>query len=131
MGELAQRSAARQLSSESGWRKCFQALAQLTLALGCIAIPHAHAGVALAATPTPGLSRADGYSEQRLLEVFALMARGQSKEALERVEKLVQDHPNFQLAQLVYGDLLAARAVSGAISPKLCKGRVRAASKSP
>ena len=109
MGELARRSAARQLSSGSGWRKCFQALAQLTLALGCIAIPHAHAGVALAATPTPGLSRADGYSEQRLLEVFALMARGQSKEALERVEKLVQDHPNFQLAQLVYGDLLAAR----------------------
>ena len=109
MGELAQRSAPRQPSSGSGWRKCFQALAQLTLALGCIAFPHAKAGVALAATPTPGLSRADGYSEQRLLEVFALMARGQSKEALERVEKLVQDHPNFQLAQLVYGDLLAAR----------------------
>ncbi len=82
---------------------------QLALALVCIAGPQAHAGVALAATPTPGLSRADGYSEQRLLEVFALMARGQSKEALERVEKLVQDHPNFQLAQLVYGDLLAAR----------------------
>ena len=53
MGELAQRSAPRQPSSGSGWRKCFQALAQLTLALGCIAFPHAKAGVALAATPTP------------------------------------------------------------------------------
>jgi len=58
---------------------------------------------------TPGQSRTDGPSEQRLLEVFGLMARGQSREALEKAGKLVADRPNFQLAQLVYGDLLAAR----------------------
>jgi murein L,D-transpeptidase YafK len=58
---------------------------------------------------TPAQSRTDGPSEQRLLEVFGLMARGQSREALEKAGKLVADRPNFQLAQLVYGDLLAAR----------------------
>jgi len=37
------------------------------------------------------------------------MARGENREALAKVEKLVADHPNFQLAQLIYGDLLTAR----------------------
>ena len=43
------------------------------------------------------------------MEVYALMAKGQSRNALEKVSKIIQEHPNFQLAQLVYGDLLAAR----------------------
>jgi murein L,D-transpeptidase YafK len=50
-----------------------------------------------------------GSAEAGLLEVYALMARGQSRNALEKVSKIVQEHPNFQLAQLVYGDVLAAR----------------------
>jgi murein L,D-transpeptidase YafK len=50
-----------------------------------------------------------GAAEAGLLEVYALMARGQSRNALEKVSKIVQEHPNFQLAQLVYGDVLAAR----------------------
>ena len=37
------------------------------------------------------------------------MAKGQSRAALDKASKIVQDFPNFQLAQLVYGDLLAAR----------------------
>jgi L,D-transpeptidase YnhG len=109
VGDIAQHSAALLRSLRPAWRKALKAVAQVTLGLGVIASCSAFAGTAIANTPTPGLSRSDGYSEQRLLEVFALMARGQSKEALEKVEKLVQDHPNFQLAQLVYGDLLAAR----------------------
>jgi murein L,D-transpeptidase YafK len=52
---------------------------------------------------------ADGSAEASLLEVYALAAKGQSRIALEKVSKIVQEHPNFQLAQLVYGDLLAAR----------------------
>lgn len=108
MGDSAQQCATQRPSGASGGRSR-QALAQWLLALGCIVAPSAQADPAIAAVPTPGLSRADGYSEQRMLEVLALMARGQSKEALAKVEKLVQDHPNFQLAQLVYGDLLAAR----------------------
>jgi murein L,D-transpeptidase YafK len=50
-----------------------------------------------------------GMAEAGLLEVYALMARGQSRNALEKVSKIVQEHPNFQLAQLVYGDVLASR----------------------
>jgi murein L,D-transpeptidase YafK len=48
-------------------------------------------------------------AEASLLEVYALMAEGRSRNALEKVSKIVQAYPNFQLAQLVYGDLLAAR----------------------
>jgi murein L,D-transpeptidase YafK len=51
----------------------------------------------------------DGWAEASLLEVYALMAKGQSRNALEKVSAIVQKYPNFQLAQLVYGDLLAAR----------------------
>lgn len=50
-----------------------------------------------------------GLAEARLIEVYQLVAKSQSREALLKAEKLVQEHPNFQLAQLVYGDLLAAR----------------------
>lgn len=48
-------------------------------------------------------------AEARLIEVYRLFGRGQSREALAAAQKLVADQPNFQLAQLVYGDLLAAR----------------------
>ena len=37
------------------------------------------------------------------------MADGDTRQALHQAEQLVRDTPNFQLAQLVYGDLLAAR----------------------
>ena len=109
MGDFAQASAAPLRWSRTDWWAGVRALAYLALALSCIAAAPALAGVAQAASPSPGLSRADGHSEQRLLEVLTLMSRGQSKEALDKVEKLVLDHPNFQLAQLIYGDLLAAR----------------------
>jgi murein L,D-transpeptidase YafK len=38
-----------------------------------------------------------------------LVARSESRQALERAQNLVRDYPHFQLAQLVYGDLLSAR----------------------
>jgi murein L,D-transpeptidase YafK len=41
--------------------------------------------------------------------VYKLIGQGQSRDALVKAEQLVADLPNFQLAQLVYGDLLAAR----------------------
>jgi murein L,D-transpeptidase YafK len=53
--------------------------------------------------------RNHGAPESRLLAVYRLMAEGNSRKALEQAEQLVRDTPNFQLAQLVYGDLLAAR----------------------
>jgi len=51
----------------------------------------------------------DGLAEARLLQVYQLMGSGRGREALELAEKIVREHPNFQLAQLVYGDLLSAR----------------------
>ena len=53
--------------------------------------------------------RSQGASEARLLAVYRLMAEGDNRKALEQAEQLVRDTPNFQLAQLLYGDLLAAR----------------------
>jgi hypothetical protein len=52
----------------------------------------------------------DGEAEARLIDIYRLVGQGQVREALGRAEALVADHPNFQLAQLVYGDLLAARS---------------------
>jgi hypothetical protein len=109
VGDFSHSRASQPLINPNGWRSGTRAIAYLGLALTLVTFTLAHPGTARAANTTPGLSRADGYSEQRLLEVFALMARGQSREALAKAEKLVQDYPHFQLAQLVYGDLLAAR----------------------
>lgn len=51
----------------------------------------------------------DGTAEARLIAVYRLIGAGKPREALQQAESLVNDHPNFQLAQLVYGDLLTAR----------------------
>lgn len=50
-----------------------------------------------------------GLAEARLIEIYQLVAKSQSLEALTRAETLVRDYPNFQLAQLIYGDLLSTR----------------------
>jgi len=46
-------------------------------------------------------------AEARLIDIYRLLGAGQTQEALTRSTTLVQDHPNFQLAQLVHGDLLS------------------------
>ncbi len=56
-----------------------------------------------------GLKTPDGVAEARLIEIYSLIGRAQNREALAKASKLVEDLPNFQLAHLVYGDLLAAR----------------------
>ncbi|MEP6790306.1 MAG: L,D-transpeptidase family protein [Ramlibacter sp.] len=50
----------------------------------------------------------DGEAEARLIDIYRLVGASQPREALAKAEALVNDHPNFQLAQLVYGDLLAS-----------------------
>jgi len=52
----------------------------------------------------------DGEAEARLIEIYKLAGQAKGREALAKAERLVHDHPNFQLAQLVYGDLLAAQS---------------------
>ena len=51
----------------------------------------------------------DGQAEARLIEIYKLIGAAKTRPALVLAEKLVKDHPNFQLAQLVYGDLLTAQ----------------------
>jgi L,D-transpeptidase YnhG len=45
-------------------------------------------------------------AEARLIEIYKLIGQSKSREALPLAEKLTRDLPNFQLAHLVYGDLL-------------------------
>jgi murein L,D-transpeptidase YafK len=55
---------------------------------------------------------AAGAAEARLIEVYRLTAAGRVRDALKQSQALVTDYPNFQLAQLVYGDLLSAQTRS-------------------
>jgi murein L,D-transpeptidase YafK len=48
-------------------------------------------------------------AEARLLGIYKLVGEGKSRQALEQAQELVHDVPNFQLAQLVYADLLTAQ----------------------
>jgi murein L,D-transpeptidase YafK len=50
-----------------------------------------------------------GTAETRLMEIYRLAAHGENRNALSKAASLVNDYPTFLLAQLVYGDLLAAR----------------------
>lgn len=51
----------------------------------------------------------DGGAEAKLIEVYKLIGQNKNREALVKAELLVKNYPHFQLAQLVYGDLLASR----------------------
>ena len=66
--------------------------------------PHAQAAARPAAAPQR--EPRDGEAEARLIEIYKLIGQSSPREALRKAESLVRDHPNFQLAQLVYGDLL-------------------------
>jgi L,D-transpeptidase YnhG len=56
-----------------------------------------------------GAAKREGEGEARLIEIYQLIGSGQTSHALTKAEALVNSHPNFQLAQLVYGDLLSFR----------------------
>ena len=51
-----------------------------------------------------------GQAEARLIGIYQLLSQGQHREALALADQLVKDHPNFQLAHLVHGDLLSLQA---------------------
>jgi murein L,D-transpeptidase YafK len=85
-----------------GWAGVIVALVALQAAAATTRAPESSASPK--ATPSQGTP-----AEARLLEIYKLMAQEEPRKALDLAEKLVRDFPNFQLAQLVYGDLLAAR----------------------
>ena len=47
-----------------------------------------------------------GRAEAELIQIYQLISQGERRDALAKTEALVRAHPNFQLAQLVLGDLL-------------------------
>lgn len=82
--------------------------------LGALALVcQLHAAPTAPAPANGGLSEAemntDFQAEKRLLGVYELIGSGRYREALKNAEQLVKDVPHFQLAQLIYGDLLASR----------------------
>lgn len=48
-----------------------------------------------------------GQAEARLIRIYQLISQAERQEALKEAESLVRDYPNFQLANLVLGDLLS------------------------
>ncbi len=64
-------------------------------------------------------------AEARLIAVYRLIGQARQREALALAESLVQEHPNFQLAQLVYGDLLTSQTrpvrVLGDVPPEAAR----------
>lgn len=81
-------------------------------AVAAAAATSATAATAARATRKPapaGTIQEASNAEARLIAVYEMFGRGQSRPALAKARDLVRDYPNFQLAQLVYGDLLAAQ----------------------
>ncbi len=89
---------------------CLLAGCLLLTSFSTVAASKRHVPAApLARSPVPVDRVADGVAEARLIEVYKLIGLSRNREALLKVEQLVRTVPNFQLAQLVYGDLLTAR----------------------
>lgn len=59
--------------------------------------------------------KVDLQAEAKLLRIYQLIGKGQNRQALAESEQLLKAQPNFQLAQLVHGDLLSSfvRPVNG------------------
>jgi hypothetical protein len=55
------------------------------------------------------VASADG-PEGRLIAAYVALGAGDGRKAFELTQDLVREHPEFALAQLLYGDLLATRA---------------------
>lgn len=85
------------------------ALACLVTSGQVVARSKSHPKAEPAAAPSPPPRDEAGLAEARLIEIYRLISLSKGPEALNAAEKLVQSYPHFQLAQLVYGDLLAAR----------------------
>lgn len=93
-------------------RRAAALVCSVTLVLGCGAVQAKEQakqpGSRAKKAATAPLS-ADGLAEARLLDVYKLAGQGRTREAIQRAQALVRDYPHFQLAQLVYGDMLTAR----------------------
>lgn len=76
--------------------------------------PNSQGGAAVVSSATAakaahGSTRQNPDAELRLLQIITQVGRGNLNEALNAAAQLTEDVPNFQLAQLVYADLLRFR----------------------
>jgi L,D-transpeptidase YnhG len=102
MALLALMPSAQAAREKSKKKRAAVAAAAATVGAGAAAAPRAKRQASTSAAN--GLQ-----AEARLLQIYQMIGQGKSREALKLADKLVADHPNFPLAQLVHGDLLAAQ----------------------
>ena len=75
--------------------------------------------------------KVDLQAEAKLLRIYQLIGQGQSRQALLESEQLLKLQPNFQLAQLVHGDLLSSFVRPVNMPGDLPKSTALASSASP
>ena len=80
----------------------------------CAALVIATFGTAVGASEPPSQLRSEP-AEQQLLEVLDAVERGANDDAYTLAESLAESYPTFQLAQLIYGDLLSAQGMGGVV----------------
>ncbi|MEY4748637.1 MAG: hypothetical protein RIQ60_851 [Pseudomonadota bacterium] len=108
-----------------GWQFSLSRLASVTLLLAMLVVLAMAAVQSRAAKPggkasvSVDSSQMDSTqlgtlplsAEARLIEIYGLIGAADARGALAHAESLINDSPNFQLAQLVYGDLLLAQGM--------------------
>jgi len=75
----------------------------------CTGLTAAHASASVKPKPPAERAEQGGLAEARLIQIYRLIGRSDTRAALAQAQQLVNDYPNFALAQLVYGDLLSSR----------------------
>jgi len=59
---------------------------------------------------TASQTQQNGAAEARLIAIYRLIGKGDTRTALKQAEQLLKTNPSFALAQLTYADLLSAQA---------------------
>ncbi|MES2089265.1 MAG: L,D-transpeptidase family protein [Pseudomonadota bacterium] len=88
------------------WVKCLVIVGAASAGLAWAKLP---APVRPTPLTAPTVTPSNVPAEARLLEIYQLIGEGRTRQALSKAQGLVQEVPNFQLAQLVYGDLLMSQ----------------------
>jgi len=88
--------------------RCITLLLIVTFGLCANAASRGQASASSRVVKAP-VQKPKALPEARLIEVYRSLRAGDSRKALADAESLARDVPNFQLAQLVYGDLLLVR----------------------
>ena len=106
-------------------RKSARVLAGAAVAGGAAAAGASALANKASAQSTLQAGARDADAENRLIAIYRLIGQARNREALEPARELVRDYPTFQLAHLVYGDLLNSQVrpvrTLGDVSPSTSK----------